>query len=220
MNTHGFQWAIMLTLSFSLIKIAQASEFITFSVQDIKLQECLTKLADENHWKQIQDVKRIECHSQNISSLQGLEKFINVEHLSLYNNNLTLIDINLRKFNQLKTLNLARNNIHHLSVSDLPTLHAIYVFDNSMKSLKLNNLLNLNVLKANNNKIEDFVYSNTPKLQKVYIFNNQLETVNIYDLPSLHYMDCRQNPMPDSLYDEMDQQDEVSFLHDGNAEDW
>jgi Leucine-rich repeat (LRR) protein len=96
----------------------------------------------------------------------------------------------------------------------------LYVFDNHLTDLTLSNLAQLQTFKANNNNIEYFAYSNIPKLQKIYIFNNELETIDIYNLPSLQYMDCRQNPMPDSLYDSMDKIDDVTFLHDGNAEDW
>ena len=218
MKTSSYYWfTVAPLLSFFMASQAQSVDFL---VQDTELQSCLQEIADVNQWHQPQDVTKIKCHSSNIHSLHGIEQFINLESLSLYNNKLKQIDVSLTSLKKLTTLNLARNNLTHLTISDLPLVNTIYLFDNGLKTLILTNLINLEVFKANNNKIETFAYSNIPKLKKMYIFNNQLETINIYDLPSLQYMDCRQNPMPDSLYDEMDKQLDITFLHDGNAEDW
>ena len=199
--------------------LSQASS-ATFMVQDSSLQACLQNLVDENKWTHINDIIKIKCHSQDIQSMRGLEQFINLESLSLYNNQLKQLDIDLKLFKNLKELNLARNNLSQLTITDLSKLNKLYVFDNHLTDLTLSNLVELQTFKANNNNIEHFAYSNMPKLEKVYIFNNELETIDIYNLPSLHYLDCRQNPMPDSLYDEMDKIDDITFLHDGNAEDW
>lgn len=218
MKHNRSHWLTIIPL-LSLSMVGQAHA-VTFNVQDAELQVCLQELADSNQWKKPQNVTKIKCHSKNIRSLKGLEKFTELELLSLYNNNLEQIDIDLTSFKELKTLNLSRNNLASVTIKNSPQLNKIYLFDNGMETLILTNLINLKVLKANNNKIENFSYSNTPKLENMYIFNNQLETINIYDLPNLQYMDCRQNPMPDSLYDEMDKQNDITFLHDGNAEDW
>lgn len=199
--------------------VSQATS-LEFVVEDSHLQTCLEAEAKENNWKQLKDVKAIKCHSQDIQSLAGLEKFTALQSLSLYNNRISKLDIKLLQFEQLKHLNLARNNLTTASLEGLAKLDKLYLFDNQLTQLTLANLPELTEMKANNNKIERFHYQNTPKLAKMYIFNNQLEMIDIYQLPSLQYMDCRQNPMPDSLYDEMDKKNDVTFLHDGNAEDW
>jgi hypothetical protein len=209
------EWIFILLLTL----VSQASS-ATFTVQDSNLQACLQSLADKNAWVQAQDVIAIECHGKGIQSLRGLEQFTGLASLSLYNNRIERLDTDLKLFKNLKLLNLARNNLRQLTIIDLPKLNILYLFDNHLTALALSNLTQLELMKANNNKIEHFSYSNTPQLKKIYIFNNQLESIDIYNLPSLHYMDCRQNPMPDSLYDEMDKIDDVTFLHDGNAEDW
>ena len=78
----------------------------------------------------------------------------------------------------------------------------------------------LTLLKINDNQIVKFTYKDLPALEKIYMFNNLMEHVDIYHLPAMKYMDARQNPMPDPLYEEMDKMAGVTFLHDGNAEDW
>lgn len=190
------------------------------SVADPGLQSCLQKMAKKNNWSLPHQVTELTCHSKSVKTLQGLEAFTKIETLSLYNNKLTEVDIELSKLQQLHTLNLARNQIEQLRIDGLQSLHKLYLFDNGMDTLELLNLPQLQILKANNNDLKNFNYDVTPELQKMYIFNNKLETIDIYNLPTLLYMDCRQNPMPDELYDEMDKMDTITFLHDGNAEDW
>ena len=189
-------------------------------VRDSALKACIETSMKEKEWRSPVEVSTLKCHSMDIQSLQGLESFTHIETLSIYNNQLTQVDVDLSKLTKLKTLNLARNRIQQLTLKDLPALQKLYLFDNGMAHLALSDLPHLSIIKVNNNILADFEYSSTPNLSKIYIFNNKLETINIYDLPALTYMDCRQNPMPDELYDEMDKQDHVTYLHDGNAEDW
>jgi hypothetical protein len=89
-----------------------------------------------------------------------------------------------------------------------------------MTALELAGLPKLKLLKINDNQIVQFTYKDLPALEKIYMFNNVMEHVDIYHLPAMTYMDARQNPMPDPLYEEMDKLKGVTFLHDGNAEDW
>lgn len=192
----------------------------TNALQDEELKVCVQELAEKNQWSTPAEVTEIKCHSKGIITMAGLEQFTNLQSLSLYNNKLQQVDIDLTTLQQLKSLNLARNNLSQLTLANVSTLNELYLFDNHLKTLTLSNLPELKILKANNNTIDNFTYIDLPHLEKVYIFNNKLETINIYDLPTLQYMDCRQNPMPDSLYDEMDKKNDVTFLHDGNAEDW
>jgi Leucine-rich repeat (LRR) protein len=207
-------WAL---LSWCMLNHAHAA---AFNVQDSNLQACIQTLMEDQALHRPQDVTQIKCHSKGIRSMAGLAQFKNLESLSLYNNNLAQLDIKLASFKKLKILNLARNNLTQLTLANLPSLTKLYVFDNDLKTLTLSNMEQLKILKTNNNKINQFSYTQTPLLEKIYIFNNLLEIINIYDLPHLQYMDCRQNPMPDALYDKMDKMNDITFLHDGNAEDW
>lgn len=203
-----------------LLSVITLNAQATFNVKDPALNTCLQDIARAKSWQHAGDFKRIKCHNKAIKSLQGLAPFKNIESLSLYNNKLKAVDIDLKQFSALKSLNIARNNIQHLSLEQLPHLKTVYAFDNAMRKLHLSTLPSLKKIKANNNRLTQFQYADTPKLHKIYIFNNKLKTVNINNLPALEYMDCRQNPMPDALYDKMDAMEDVTFLHDGNAEDW
>lgn len=205
---------------FGLILLVSSlfSQALELSLPDKNLQACVNEAAQKNNWQSINDITRIECHSKNIASLEGIEKFTGLQKLSLYNNQLT--QVSLGHLPDLKHINLAKNKITQVSFSELTALEELYIFGNQLTEFQLINLPKLKLLKFNDNQIKTFTYKDLPAVEKIYMFNNLVEHLDIYHLPKMHYMDARQNPMPDPLYEEMDKLKGVTFLHDGNAEDW
>lgn len=188
------------------------------NLADANLQQCVLDVAQQKNWQTIAEITDIQCHSKAIKSLVGIEQFTQLQKLSLYNNQLQ--DVKLTGLVNLRHLNLAKNKLTQVSFSDLPVLEELYIFNNKLSSLELNKLPKLVLLKTNDNQLKQFTYSELPALEKIYMFNNHVEHIDIYNLPKMHYMDARQNPVPDKLYEEMDLRKGVTFLHDGNAEDW
>lgn len=195
-----------------------AANAADLKVADKNLQNCIDKIAQSKKWTRAEDFTSIKCHSKNIQSLEGIDKFRNVTMLSFHKNKIAEVDI--AGFDLLEHLNLARNDLSTLTLTNLPALRDVYVFGNKLTRFELADLPELEQLKANSNELLQFTYKDVPSLEKIYLFDNQLETIDIYNLPSMKYMDVRQNPMPDELYEEMDVMKGVTILHDGNAEDW
>ncbi len=191
---------------------------LELNLKDENLRKCVQQAVEKNRWQSTQDVTALECHNQNIASLEGIEQFNNLEKLSLYNNNLTSVPaFTLPK---LVFLNVAKNKLPLLSLKDYPALESFLAFGNQLSKLELANLPALKSFKANNNQITDFIYKDLPALEKIYMFDNKMITIDIYRLPKMNYMDVRQNPMPDKLYEDMDKLKGVTFLHNGNTRDW
>jgi protein phosphatase 1 regulatory subunit 7 len=201
-----------------LMLMAAAAAAAPWPVQDLKLQACLDEIAKQHGWSAPGDFQSIQCHNRDIESLDGVDAFAHITSLSLYNNRLQRVQ--LRNFPRLQLLNVARNDLRELELGQLPALGKLYFFDNHILALKLSDLPVLEELKGNNNGMKTFGYSALPRLKKIYLFNNLMETIDIHQLPALQYMDVRQNPMPDELYEKMDAMGGITFLHDGNAEDW
>lgn len=197
---------------------AFAAAAAPWPVGDANLQACLAELAQKHDWKMPAEFQFIQCHNRSIVSLEGLEAFSQITSLSLYNNRLQQAEV--RGFTRLQQLNLARNELRQLELGDLPSLGKLYFFDNRLVSLTLSQLPALEELKGNGNGMKSFDYAALPRLKKIYLFNNLLPSIDIHQLPALEYMDVRENPMPDELYEEMDAKRGITFLHDGNAEDW
>jgi len=209
---------IQIMFAVCLYLVSHCTRALEFSVSDANFKQCLTTLAQKNNWASVDTVTKIECHSQNIAVLDGLEQFTQLQSLSIYNNQLTQASV--KNLSHLRHLNLAKNSLKSVELAGLPALEELYVFNNKLTGLSLTNLPALKLLKANENQLLTFTYNELPALEKIYLFNNKIVTVDIYHLPSMRYMDCRQNPMPTKLYDEMNALKGVTFLHDGNAKDW
>lgn len=191
---------------------------LEFSASDANFKQCLNALAQKNNWSNFNAVTKIECHSQKIAVLDGLEQFPQLQTLSVYNNQITKAAV--QNLPNLRHINLAKNALTSIELSGLPALEELYIFNNKLVALTLKSLPKLKLLKSNENQLLTFDYSELPELEKIYIFNNLIVNFDIYHLPKLRYMDCRQNPMPAKLYDDMNALKGVTFLHDGNAKDW
>lgn len=210
----GLKVAIWLLLSTA----APAAIAALPAVKDAQLQACLQEHAAQNRWSEPQDVTFIRCHNRGVATLDGIEAFPQIRELSLYGNRLESVE--LRRFAHLLQVNVARNRLRHLILEDLPLLEKCYFFANALTAMELRGLPALREFKGNDNRLTSFTYRGLPAVQKVYLFNNQLPTIDIDQLPALVYMDVRENPMPDELYERMDARQGVTFLHDGNVEDW
>ena len=211
------RWIVVL-MAIASVSLSINSHALDFTSSDGNLQKCITELAQKNNWATVDAVTKIECHSKEIAAIDGLEKFTQLQSLSLYNNQISSAKI--KGLPNLRHINLAKNELKTVELADLPALEEFYVFNNKLVNLTLTSLPKLKLLKANENQLLTFNYSDLPQLEKIYIFNNKMVDVDIYHLPKMRYMDCRQNPMPAKLYDDMNALKGVTFLHDGNAKDW
>ncbi len=208
------RWVLILLICASANQV-KALELI---FADQNLTACVQEIISKKQWQALEQVTSVECHSKKIASLVGIEQLTKLQKLSLYNNNLT--DVNLGNLPELNHINLAKNQITRITLTQLPALAELYLFGNRLEMFDLQHMPALKLLKINDNRILTFTYQELPALEKIYMFNNLMEHVDIYHLPAMTYMDARQNPMPDPLYEEMDKIKGVTFLHDGNAEDW
>ncbi|MET0355887.1 MAG: leucine-rich repeat domain-containing protein, partial [Cellvibrio sp.] len=130
---------------------------LEFSVSDANFKQCLTQLAQKNNWASLDNVTKIECHSKNITLLDGLEKFPQLESLSLHNNQISKVSI--KNFPKLRHINLAKNSLTSIEFTNLPALEELYIFNNKLVALELTKLPKLKLLKANENQFLTFTYS-------------------------------------------------------------
>lgn len=92
-----------------------------------------------------------------------------------------LKSLELEKFENLESLNLANNQISDISsLSKLTTLRKLILNSNQIKDLSpISNLTNLNSLYLENNQIQEIEYNtlkNLEKLRRLDLRNNQLQT--------------------------------------------
>lgn len=159
-------------------------------------------------------VTSISVNNQNISSLQGIEWFVNLSSLECYNNQLVSLDLSNNP--ELSFLHCAYNQLTSLDLSNNPKLGSLYCSDNQLTSLNVSNnpelfwldcefnqLTSLDVsnkpeletLKCTVNKLVSLVASNNSSLKTLKCERNQLVSLDVSDNPSLEYLYCGDNQL-------------------------
>lgn len=207
---------IFFVLLAPLFSFATPLEAIQF--KDANLAKCVKAQANKFGWNSIADVLELKCHSKKIEDGTGLSQLTSLTSLSLYNNDISSLD--LTELNQLKYLNLANNQLKELNIVNLDQLETLYLFRNKLRTLNMQGLSRVTKIRMMQNKLVELDITPMVSLEEGHLFDNQLEDLAITGLSKLKFLDVRQNPMPDELYDFYDKQTGIVISHDGNADDW
>ena len=140
----------------------------------------------------------------DISSLQGIEAFTNLQYLGCNGNNLTSLDLSnchllktiLCESNQLSSINVSgcvnlnslncsNNNLTIIDLTGLQSLTSLYVDNNNLSSLETIDLQNIRFINAYNNNLTSFSISNKSQLEELLMGGNQIHTVALINLPKL-----------------------------------
>ncbi|WP_206486142.1 hypothetical protein [Thalassotalea sp. G2M2-11] len=209
------QWAWLLLVPF----FAPAETIIAdITFKDPAFAACVHQTAKQNNWHNAEEVNKLKCHSMAIKHAQEVELFTNLGYLSLYNNQLSTL--NLTPLTQLTEVNLANNELVTLQLHGLSKLSKLYLFKNKLTTLNLTGLDRVQTIRLMQNQLTKLDITPLISLKTGYLFNNKLKDLSIAGLEQLEFLDVRQNPMPDELYDFYDEQDGIVISHDGNADDW
>lgn len=129
--------------------------------------------------RDIDETTSLNLNAKQLTSLEGLDCFVNLTSLDCSQNQLTEIDCS--KFSKLTDFNCSNN---------------------SLTALDLTNLTELEFLYCSNNNLSNLDVSNNPKLKKLDCNGNSLPTLDISTLKELTYLDCSEcfNGLSRSLY--------------------
>ncbi len=111
--------------------------------------------------EELANIKMISLSNQNISSLDGIGYFTNLEWLVCSDSNLTSIDLD--KNTQLIYLNLSGNKLESIDLSKLINLDFVSLNENNLKNLDLSSNNKLNAFIVNNNEFKTLILPNTGK---------------------------------------------------------
>jgi len=106
-------------------------------------------------------VVEIYVNDKNIKTLNGLEKFANLEIINLPNN--SIIDFNLNLFPKLKKLDCSLNPIENINLSQNFLLEEVCYYG------------------LRGNKIKDIDFSGNPKLRKIEGGQEQIKQLDFYN---------------------------------------
>lgn len=194
---------VLLSISFLFFRSYETQDLV-FSSKEF-LQAVLKKYPeiDLNKDGEIQQneaelVKELDLIDQNLKSAEDVNKFKNIEELSLSLNQIE--KIKLDDFKYLTHLYCAGNNLKELEISNMPKLAvlacgvnllaevtikncpnitSLNIMDNQIKSIDLTQFKKLEGFVADNNKLEKLDISNNTELTQIIINGNDIKTIDI-----------------------------------------
>ena len=127
----------------------------------------------------------------DITSLGGIQAFINLTTLQCDNHQLSNLDVSHNL--ALQELQCRENQLTSLDISDNPALRKVECSYNLLTSLDASNCTALESLICISNEISDLNVSNCLVLNELHISNNQLLQLDISSNKDLKYLYCSRN---------------------------
>lgn len=166
------------------------------------------------------DVSGVDYSTRGtISSMKGLEYFVNLEELKCHSLLLNKLDISsLKKLrvlecheNYLTSLDVSANNnleyftcytnrIGNLDLGGLKQLKVLDCSSNSFTSLDVSDLGELSHLTCSGLNLTTLDVSNNTKIEDLRCHGNMLKGIDISNCTSLGVLDCRWNPGENGIF--------------------
>ena len=138
-------------------------------------------------------VGMINCSSQNISDLTGIEAFTALTELYCINNQLTILDVSQNT--SLTSLYCNGNLITSLDLSSNTVLYNLDCRTNQITSLDVSQNTALTSLFCDNNQITSLDVSQNTALTLLFCDNNQLSILDLSENTLLDWLNCSDNQL-------------------------
>ncbi|GAB3719248.1 T9SS type A sorting domain-containing protein [Flavobacterium koreense] len=131
--------------------------------------------------------------TSNISSLDGIEFFTNLQFLYCHYNSLS--SLNITSLTQLKILRCDFNNLSNINLTGLTNLQGVNCTNNQINNLNFTGLNNLKSIICANNQITQLDFSLNPLFKELECKNNNLTSINLknginHDFSNVNFNDC------------------------------
>ncbi|MNK72626.1 Internalin-J precursor [compost metagenome] len=135
----------------------------------------------------------IEYVNKGLTDATGVEAFVNITKLFLYNNNLTTL--NVTKNTALTHLDLGKNQLVNLDVSKNTSLVDLFCFENQLTALNVTQNTKLKNLACYTNQIASLDVSKNIELLDFRCFENQLTSLDVTKNTLLTSLDVGSNQL-------------------------
>lgn len=142
---------------------------------------------------EIANVTEIYVSSEHISSLAGIENFLQLQKLDCCVNQLTTLDVSSNT--ALKYLECSNNDLTALNVSKNSALTDLYCFSNDLTTLDVSGNIALKNLRCNSNKLTNLDVSNNTELRILDCGDNLLTTLDVSKNTRLYDLGCYSNDL-------------------------
>ncbi len=152
-------------------------------------------------------VTEIDCSDSNITSVDELKYFPNLEHLVLLNNQIEhlntrnnpkleriavasnqLTEIDVSQNPALEMLNVSKNQLTQLDISRNPLLERIYAYKMPIAELDTSHLTRLRDLGLSMHKLNELDVTHNPNLTSLNLTSGSLTTLDLSHNPKLGYL--------------------------------
>ncbi len=151
---------------------------------------------------EVKDIKELSLTESNIINVEGINSFVNLEELNLNRNKIAKVDVsNLKK---LKGLYVSDNPLTEINVTGLTQLVNLFLANHGgqygnlrsfLRELDVSTLTNLEELRCDRNMLTKLDVSGLNKLERLTCESNLLESVVLNKAPNLNYVDLKKNPI-------------------------
>ncbi len=157
-------------------------------------------------------ITSIDCSGQNLTSMEGIEKFVNLESLTCSKNKLTALNVSQNtkltylncSQNQLTSLDISRNTVLQeldcsanfltaLDISGNVVLQRLFCNSNQLSVLNTTANTALQTLNCGENQLSVLDVTRNTALQSLSCYNNQLAALDVTHNTALTHLDCDAN---------------------------
>ena len=135
----------------------------------------------------------LDVFNDNISSLEGIESFTNIEYLRCHNNQLSSLD--LSQNTNLVQLICGNNQLSSLNLSQNTNLEYLDCWDNQLSSLDVSQNTNLEHLSCRSNQLTSLDVSQNTNIETLDCWDNQLTSLDVSQNMNLRFLYCYDNQL-------------------------
>lgn len=136
--------------------------------------------------REIKNIVFIRIIDQNISSLEGVNNFLNLSYLDCRFNQISILDVS--GCINLKTIECSSNQISQLDISGGISLERIVCAGNQLTLLDVRDCINLYEIQCFNNQLTELDVSNCVNLEWLDCYDNQLIELDVSNNTNLIYL--------------------------------
>lgn len=127
----------------------------------------------------------------NITSLEGIHSFINLENLRCNNNQLTSLHVSQNV--NLESLYCNNNQLTSIDLPQNSNLKILFCDNNQLTDLEISINSNLEYLSCSGNQLASLDLTQNSNLEQLYCSGNQLMSLDISQSPLLELIHCAEN---------------------------
>ncbi|MBR5062945.1 MAG: hypothetical protein IKX24_12515 [Prevotella sp.] len=180
-NSAG-QATILESVTFNLTVVEKPLPIDEVHFPDAPFRQWVLDNADEDKdgkltKDEIRRIKVIDAHDQGIRDITGIEHFVYVEEVYLYNNYIREVDFTYNV--RLRKVHVYNNEITKVNVKYNVELEEFYIYNNYITTIDVTKNIKLKRFHIYNNYITQINLIYNVELVDLYIYNNRITTIDL-----------------------------------------